>query len=579
MTNWLGQRLIGRSLVVQVLLFLSVALLPIGLIAVYQTNAVIHEAEELGERDILARTARAARAEFALINLAWGSAFALGTTAMDLGADTLECDAAMARFVDQSQAFVFAGYFDKNGMMSCLSSGDPLDLSADEDFKLFFENPSPMVAVKLEGQVTGLSVIIATVPLFDAKGALIGGASISIPHRLTDNMLTQGVEDIFLALVKGDGTVFSASTGIDDAEQFRMLNIVPSEISMDEDGSTLTVTSADGEDAILAIVPLVSGQIYAVGKWSRENQPSSVSLLGTTAPAFPVIMWLASLFVAVFAVDRLVLRHLNRFRIGMSEFSFVDGRDGYVRLRNAPAELSEIAASYNGLIDRIDADHTELEANVREKEILLKEVHHRVKNNLQLIASILNMQIRSIESDDAQRVLRRVQDRVMSLATIHKSLYSGAHVDVVRVDRLIDEIARGLFDVASTSQTNIATHCNLSPVSLDPDQAVPLSLLVTEAVTNALKYAGNTADTGAFVNIELEEPAPDQILLTVTNSRGELEPDVDPRGATGLGSQLIQAFASQLDGKLQIKETDAEYMVQLSFSRLEASHTQAQAAK
>ncbi|MFD2440547.1 histidine kinase dimerization/phosphoacceptor domain -containing protein [Paracoccus kondratievae] len=85
-------------------------------------------------------------------------------------------------------------------------------------------------------------------------------------------------------------------------------------------------------------------------------------------------------------------------------------------------------------------DEEAMEAAVNEKTVLLKEVHHRVKNNLQLIASIINMQIRVIDHDDARRVLRSVQDRVASLATIYRNLYQAEHLDSVHADRLIKDI-------------------------------------------------------------------------------------------------------------------------------------------
>lgn len=565
MNRGLKRFLVRQSLATRLLVMLTLALLPLGLIAVYQTVTVVREATTLSERDILVRTAEAAKEELALVQRALGSAQGLGASVRGLPPGDPACAKVFSRFVEDSP-FNLAMFFETGGGTRCSSAGDARDFREFEIIRDFFENPVQMVTITQAGRSSGESVMVAMRPVFDERSELLGGVAISIPHSLSDRLLANRIDDMEIALIDADGTVLSASTGIDNIASFEALGVVPNRLVMGSLGIARRVTSTTGGDRLVAVVPLIPGNLYALGRWSPAASVPKVSLLGAATPAFPVLMWLASLFVAFLAIDRLVLRHLKILRASMSRFSPDSPGKGHARLSGAPSEVSDIADSYNRMIDRIAADHANLEANVREKEVLLKEIHHRVKNNLQLIASILNMQIRKIDSDDVRSVLRRVQDRVMSLALIHKTLYPDTQVDVVRADALLDEIIRSVMKSAAVpGGPEIAV--DLAPVRLDPDQAVPLSLLVTEAVTNAVKYSGQNGAGGSFIRIWMTEPDPGRVELRVVNSRGQTIPPVGDDGS-GLGSRLIFAFASQLGGEIHVAETESEYAISVEFPKL-----------
>ncbi|MDA8587036.1 sensor histidine kinase [Rhodobacteraceae bacterium] len=554
-----------RSLSVQLLTMLTIALLPLGLIAVYQTLKVVNEVESIAERDILARTAQAAQDELGLIRRAQGVAYALGSAAASTSENPELCDATMRNFVNQEDEFVFAGFLQLNGTLSCSSTDETIDFSTSPAWHDFVGRPRPMVTFNSEGATSRQSVITAIVPMYSLSGELLGAGAVSIPHRLSRELLEPSIQSLELAIINQRGEVLSTSPGNDQVQMFQRLALEPGTMEIHEDGLTYRIEDQDAQLAI-ALVPLIDGESYIVGRWTDSSSAFAVSLLGTATPAFPVIMWLTSLFVAFFAIDRLVLQYLKKMRKRMAAFSADDLQGSQINLRNAPREVDEIAACYNHMIDQIAQDHSDLERNVREKELLLKEVHHRVRNNLQLIASILNMQLRQIDSPEANAVLRRVQDRVMSLATIHKSLYTDTNVKTVQVDELLTEIIDGTLDVGLNPDLNISPEVNLAPIQLDPDQAIPLSLLLTEATTNALKYMGPSENEDPILRIELSEPNPKEVALKVENSRGNNEIQT-PEG-TGLGKRLIEAFVQQLGGELDIAETPDSYTIRVRFKKL-----------
>ena len=123
----------GRTLAGRVLFFLTVALVPIGLIAVYQTRVVVSEAASLSERDVLARTADVANAEHSLIQYGFGAANALGAVAREVGFASDACNRAMSRFIQSDSRFVFAGAIQPNGMMACSNMGTPVNFGGTED--------------------------------------------------------------------------------------------------------------------------------------------------------------------------------------------------------------------------------------------------------------------------------------------------------------------------------------------------------------------------------------------------------------------------------------------------------------
>ncbi len=565
----MARRALGRftSLRVRLALFLSLAILPIGIIAVVQTSSVLRDARELEQQAILSRTAQTASIESNLFRRSHGAATALGYTALRLGPDTEACRAVMTDFVDAEPMFVFAGFTSIDGVMRCSSTGETLEMSDQQDWRRFLDQPRENITVNLDGAASGQSVIIATVPIFDSEtNALLGAASVSLPHSLTDTVLAAQVEQVDLALMDENGAILSAGTGIGDIAAFEALGVLPAAMELTRSGTTFDVELPDGTTQLAALVPLVDNQVFVLGLWNASVQDYDGSVLGIFAPAFPILIWCIALVVAILSLDRLVLRHLRRLRHRMATFSIEDPGLSFAKLEDPPDELRDISDTYNRMIERMLADRAELSETLAEKEVLLREVHHRVKNNLQLIASILNMQMRSVPDGDARRVLRRVQDRVMSLSTIYKTLYTGTTMASVRADKVLAEVVESAFSVGIPQGRGIKTSMQIDAVELDPDQAVPLALLANETVTNAIKYLGRPADGPARIEVRLTEGANREVTLEIENTLGVSVQDDLAADGTGLGSRLVEAFVSQLGGTSDVVKDEASFLFRIIFT-------------
>ena len=152
-------------------------------------------------------------------------------------------------------------------------------------------------------------------------------------------------------------------------------------------------TNGLGQRRAFAVVPILRGTVYAVGSWDAEAVLAEP--IGRRVPpwVFPILMWAACLLVAYVAVHRLVIRHVAELRRQMREFADHRRLPGGALRPGAPAELAEMAGGFAAMAERILREDAETEDRLHEQKVLLREVHHRVKNNLQLISSIINMQI------------------------------------------------------------------------------------------------------------------------------------------------------------------------------------------
>lgn len=192
-----------------------------------------------------------------------------------------------------------------------------------------------------------------------------------------------------------------------------------------------------------------------------------------------------------------------------------------------------------------------LRASLREKEALLKEVHHRVKNNMQVITSLLRLEANRIDHPTTRSVLRDMQNRILAMAALHEALYRSnnfAHVDLSSyLKQLTSQLARS--SVASPGQVRFLL--DLFPVGLELDQAVPCGLMVNELVSNAMKH-GFPAGRVGEIRVGMEWAEAGLLRLRVSDDGVGLSPDFEARRGRSLGLQLVSDLARQLGGTFRI---------------------------
>ncbi|MFC3630303.1 sensor histidine kinase [Paracoccus angustae] len=547
---------------------LSVAILPLGLISLIQNFNLVAEAERGVEIALLGRTASTAAGERALLQSALGSADALGPAVLEAMNRPQACSDLMRNFIERSATYVFAGFVPLDGVSTCnsASQGGPLDLSRSEGFRTFISQPGIRVTAIDRGTVSRRPVVLVMQPLY-RDSQMLGYIGLSLTNELlrSTHDISFGSEGARIVTFNQQGEILTSDT---DA-QTSVADILPQNVELvsllSRTETTFRARAGNGQMRMFTVVPAIPGLVYALGSWSPKTAGVGLFQLSRFgAVTIPMALWLVSLAVAYFAVFRMVLRHITVLRGQMRRFAIGNRTEPPPVLTDAPTEICDVSQTFHNMARILIRDEEAMEEAVAEKTVLLKEVHHRVKNNLQLIASIINMQSRVIDDPDAKRVLRSVQDRVAALATIYRNLYQAEHLDAVEAGRLICDIINQMVSASVEPGSHLRIDTNIETLILLPDQAVPLSLLATEAFTNALKYAGTAPGEDApWVRVDLATTAPGKAVLEVANSVGQ---DSRQSEGTGLGSQLIEAFATQLEGEATSGIEGNSFVLRLHFA-------------
>jgi PAS domain S-box-containing protein len=186
---------------------------------------------------------------------------------------------------------------------------------------------------------------------------------------------------------------------------------------------------------------------------------------------------------------------------------------------------------------------------LKEKDVLLKEVHHRVKNNLQVISSLLNLQLNVISNKESREIVRESQNRLRSMALIHEKLYQSESYGELRLEDYLRSLTREIFRSYGPSGVNL--RLEVDDIRLDVDTTIPCGLIVNELVSNALKYAFPGGRPGE-VHIKAQRTSKDRIALSVSDDGVGLPQTTQLRTARTLGFQLIQLLVKQLRGTLDI---------------------------
>lgn len=192
---------------------------------------------------------------------------------------------------------------------------------------------------------------------------------------------------------------------------------------------------------------------------------------------------------------------------------------------------------------------------VLKKEILLKEIHHRVKNNLQVVSSLLNLQSRHVADRRAKDMLLECQDRVRSMALIHEKFYLSDDIARVDISDYLRDLTGHLFRTYGVDAGRIRLHVEAARVPLSMDTAIPCGLIVNELVTNALKHAFAQGRSGE-VRVELHAESDGRMVLTVQDDGVGLPKEMDLLQARTFGLQLVHTMARQMEGEVNVESSD-----------------------
>lgn len=234
----------------------------------------------------------------------------------------------------------------------------------------------------------------------------------------------------------------------------------------------------------------------------------------------------------------------------------MDGSERYIEAHSIPITYQNKRAIQTVIHDITEQKEKEqvIKNSLDEKEMLLKEIHHRVKNNLAVISGLLELQTMNTDDEGTLDTLRDSQHRIQSIAMIHEKLYQSEALLDIGFDTYMKELVESIGKTYSSGDREIDIEYDLDSVSIDLDQAIPCSLIVNEIIVNCYKHAFHTIDDGK-INIESNFNSPELTIKIEDNGIG-LPEDFDINTQQSLGMTLIQTLARQLEGEVSFSSSD-----------------------
>jgi PAS domain S-box-containing protein len=218
-------------------------------------------------------------------------------------------------------------------------------------------------------------------------------------------------------------------------------------------------------------------------------------------------------------------------------------------IRNPDHSPAYFVGMIENITSRKEAEN-EIAASLREKETLLKEVHHRVKNNLQIISSLLNLQSRTSKDETTRAIFKDSQDRIMTMALIHEKLYQSGNFARVDFHAYLTSLVTFLF--RSMPAHHVEYALDVEPIDLSIDSAIPCGLIVNELLTNTLKHAFPGGKSGTVL-VGLNKQGDSRAVISVKDTGIGLPSDIDLHSTRSLGLHLVSILTEQIGGSIEIE--------------------------
>ncbi len=520
---------------------LALALLPILVLGGLQTYVAFRHDSEVRSASLTQAGQRSA----AQARIRIQSAVAL-LEAVAAEPDDAACPARLAAIRSRLDGYANILRLDADGAVTCAAA--PAPANADRASRPWF------VALRQGAPVALAKAVKAKEPTlvvgvrrsggggrFD--GAVAAGLTLgSLRPDLTDPTLPSGTA---VGLVDSSGAFLLQS----DPRAF-----TPLPGGWRAGGPPFSARDAAGQRRTFIVTPLVRDNVSVVLSapapgvlsWARINPFASIIL--------PLLMWAAAWMVVWIVTDRVVVRwlaYLDRVA-GL----FAKGRFSVraVHAARAPREIRDLARTMDAMAETITARDALLHDNLAQKDALMREIHHRVKNNLQVITSLLNMQQRALTDPAARIAIFDTRQRITALALIYRALYQSDDLRKIDVRQFLEELVASQITAESGRAANLRTELTADDLEVDPDKLAPLALFAVEAIAQARRHA--FPPEGGVVRVRFA--VGERVVMEIEDDGLATED-----GGDGVGRTLMTAYARQLRGRSAC-ETTAEGHVRVT---------------
>jgi two-component sensor histidine kinase len=383
-------------------------------------------------------------------------------------------------------------------------------------------------------QTQNAQVDDAMLALYDNSFDLSGATQFEVARKVIDLVCSRMDLDragVFLR----DGDLLRGAWGMDDVGEVVSIT------------STVFEVFPPNEDRLTEAARIARGDLpfFLTQDLDGEGRESIEGDIGASAT---VPMRIGDRIVGVLAVDTYYSR--RPIRVEQLAPLRILANQAAVAIENARL-YQQLEEAREDLETRILERTAELAQANDDKDVLLQEVYHRTKNNLQLVISLLNLQSNQIVDEQAHTALQDCASRVQSMAMIHEELYAGGDLRAIDFGQQIHKLVSILFKSYGVAPGSIKLHLDADYLHLALDTAIPLSLIVNELVTNSLKYAFGAQRVGSLhIRLQISE---EDVELEISDDGVGLPKDLDFATAPTLGLQLVADLVGQLRGQLEIE--------------------------
>jgi len=301
-----------------------------------------------------------------------------------------------------------------------------------------------------------------------------------------------------------------------------------------------------------ATAPLLGKDVF-VGFAMRQSSLFGATYIHVgTDFVLPILMIVLTWLAIWIGTERQVTRWIVQLRrISMAY------RSGHYAIRpsldDAPLEFGQLGEALSAMADSIQERDRNLREAVAQKTVLVREVHHRVKNNLQIVMSLLNLQSGRLRDPSAQSALRQAQSRINALALVHRTLHEIEDQSLVQLDRLLTDLTQKTCEGFGGERPGLQVETAMVPRLVESHIAVPLALFATEALTNIFKHAYPGA-RGGRIRVMLKPAGDNELSLSVEDDGVGFDTG-SAKAETSIGAQLIATFAQQVGGRVITRST------------------------
>lgn len=389
------------------------------------------------------------------------------------------------------------------------------------------------------GALTNRRVLGALEPIRDQQGRRIGFVGASIDVNYLNDLLRRGHagEGARAAIIDFEGHVLADSmSSAPDASGPPLPTQAQLRRHMRSD-----VSFYGGKSVSAVVAPLHAPDLYAVMAWAPEGLTWRVWGALAISVAAPLLIWMFAIGAGWLAIEVYVTRPLSELEGAARSYARGEEVVDSPALTRAPSEIRALRRTMAAMAKTLRGRELRLVEALAEERALLREVHHRVKNNLQMVASLLNIQARGARDESEAWGLARAHDRVQLLALVHQRVYASGEVRELRLDELTSEMTRQMLQSRSMQAARVAY--DFTEARVQADRAVPLAFLIGEGISAALDALREAHDFTLKLHLHQDETGEVRFAVEA-EGEGQL-----PSGPP-INARLVEAFTRQLGGSI-----------------------------